>query len=118
MTDKNTSSNNPIGVVKRLRDATDRSLSEEFETRSPDTQQHIKDVTGGVTPTSGGIRRMTTLRHLDGSRTEVETEAETSEDRFNIASEYEKEMMVQHGLIPTSCIAYREYMKNLGKKTT
>lgn len=103
--------------VSKLRDATQRTLSEEFETRSPDTQQHIKDVTGGATPTSG-IKRMTTLRHLDGSRTEVETEAETSEDRFNIASDYEKEMMIQHGLIETSCIAYREYMKSLGKKTT
>lgn len=102
----------------KLRDATQRTLSEEFETRSPDTQQHIKDVTGGTTPTSGPIKRMTTLRHLDGSRTEVETEAETSEDRFKIASDYEKDMMIQHGLIETSCIAYREYMKSLGRKTT
>jgi hypothetical protein len=61
---------------------------------------------------------MTTLRHLDGTRTDIETDAETSEDRFNIASDYEKEMMIQHGLIETSCGAYREYMKNLKQKTT
>ena len=54
----------------------DRTLSEEFQTRSPDTQAHIKDLTDGTAPTSGPIKRMTTLKQLDGSKIEVETTAE------------------------------------------
>jgi hypothetical protein len=107
----------PKGLVERLRDASSRTLSEEFHSRSPNTQMHVKAITGGTTPTSGKIMRTTTLKHLDGTNTEVETDAETSEERFRIASDYEKEMMIQHGLIPPTCSAYREYMQNQ-KKTT
>ena len=108
---------NPIEAVQRIRSAAERTLSEEFHASSPNTQMHVKAMTGGTTPTSGKIRRMTTLKHLDGTNTEVETDAETSEERFRIASDYEKEMMIQHGLIPPGCIAYREYMQKRNKTT-
>jgi hypothetical protein len=80
---------------------------------------HIKDMTGGVTPTSQTKKsRMTIIRGPRGSVDHVvETDAETSEERFNMASDYEKEMMFQHGLIPPNCDAYREYAEKHTKTT-
>ena len=119
MSDKTTSSTDPMGAVKRLRDVTDRTLSEEFHTRSPNTQMHIKDMTGGTTPTSQSKKkRMTVIRGSQGTADKnVATDAETSEERFNLASDFEKEMMFRHGLIPPNCTAYREYEQKHAKTT-
>lgn len=103
--------------VKRLRDATDRTLSEEFHTCSPNTQMHIKDMTGGVTPTSRIKNpRRTAVRNADGTTTVVDA-TPTNIDMFNQASEYEKEMMFRHGLIPPNCETYREYARKHAKTT-
>lgn len=115
MTDQTTSPVDPIGFVERVRDKSTRTLSEEFHTRSPNTQLHIKDMTGGITPTSHSNKRMTAIR---GSSDIVDrADVETSEERFNMASSYEKEMMFRHGLIPPNCKAYRDYAQKHMKTT-
>ena len=116
MTDK-TASSAPFGFTERLQKVT-RTLSEEFYTRSPSTQFHIKDMTGGITPTSNSNRRTTIIRGPnDNSEKTVETDVETNEERFNAASDYEKEMMFRHGLIPPNCKTYREYALKYAKTT-
>ena len=103
------STDKPGGFASRLCGVT-RTLSEEFYTRSPNTQMHIKDMTGGVTPTSySSKKRMTGV--------DEQPHEETNEERFKNASDYEKEMMFRHNLISPNCIAYREYTQKHAKTT-
>lgn len=85
------------------RDAPNRTLSEEFHTQSPNTQSYIKTITGGVTPTSNSI---------NGS-SRITQKWSANIDRFNKASDYEKEMMFRHELIPPNSDVYRKYVKEL-----
>ena len=117
MSDKTASSGAPFGFTERLQKVT-RTLSEEFYTRSPSTQFHIKDMTGGITPTSNSNRRTTITRGPNGTvEKAVEIDVETNEERFNVASDFEKEMMFRHGLIQPNCKAYREYALKYAKTT-
>jgi len=56
------------------------------------------------------------VRNADGTTTVVDA-TPTNIDMFNQASEYEKEMMFRHGLIPPNCETYREYARKHAKTT-
>lgn len=114
MTDQTTPA--PINLVKFIdRGISTRTLSKEFYARSPDTQKYIKHITGGITPTSQSNRERTV--GSGSNDTTEETEVETIEERFNVASDYEKEMMFRYGLIPPNCKTYRDYAQKHAKTT-